>query len=374
MIRRILKYIGVILTVLVGLFCTIIIIDGFFIHYHFWIYPPRYDLSSYISICRNSIRLENAIFRHNPYVEYNDDSFRNWLVKVNDKWYDVYGYDSLDSTLVVNEQTDSLVTYKFKSKYYRNKFQICFHETEVVDMSSDDKIPWDDITWHSGIYKFSYLSISSKMRNVIHSCYPPVTKFELKLINIRHNIRFMYDDIKRFFEQTFTKSSSDLLDQYITSDLIHIRHPLIYIPFPLDKGYIFGGDVLKNFNLMTEYVHDQNFYAILAEIPSDIKRLGKVIACDENGVLLSLDRSKTPIMRVRLKRLKEDELFYASFFKYKKKHLRKMISEEEYQIIDAYDKTAINSYEMYDKRIFVNMRKMLSELDYEEVSNQCGWE
>ena len=119
MIRRILKYIGVILTVLVGLFCTIIIIDGFFIHYHFWIYPPRYDLSSYISICRNSIRLENAIFRHNPYVEYNDDSFRNWLVKVNDKWYDVYGYDSLDSTLVVNEQTDSLVTYKFKSKYYR---------------------------------------------------------------------------------------------------------------------------------------------------------------------------------------------------------------------------------------------------------------
>ena len=373
MIRRILKYIGVILTVLLGLFCTIIIIDGFFIHYHFWIYPPRYDLDYDISIYRNSIRLENAIFRHNPYVEYNDDGVRNWLVKVNNKWYDAYDDDSLDSTLVVNEQTDSLVTYKFKSKYYRNKFEICFDETEVVDMSSDEMIPWDDITWHSGIYKFSELSISRKRRNLIVSRYPPVTKFELKLINIRHNIRFMYDDIKRIFEQTFTKSSSDLLDQYVTSDLIHIRHPLIYIPFPLDKGYIFGGDVLMNFNLVTEYVHDQNFYAVLAEIPSDIKRLGKVIACDENGVLLSLDRSKTPIMKLRLKRLKEDELFYASFFKYKKKHIRKMISEEEYQIIDAYDKAATNTYEMYDKRIFINMRKMLSELNYEEVAKQCEW-
>ena len=130
---------------------------------------------------------------------------------------------------------------------------------------------------------------------------------------------------------------------------------------------------MKNFNLVTEYVHDQNFYAILAEIPSDIKRLGKVIACDENGVLLSLDRSKTPIMKLRLKRLKDDELLYVSFFKYKKKHLRKMIREEEYQIIDAYDKAARNSYEMYDKRIFVNMRKMLSELDYEEVAKQCEW-
>lgn len=373
MIRRILKYIGVILTVLLGLFCTIIIIDGFFIHYHFWIYPPRYDLEYDISIYRNSIRLENAIFRHNPYVEYNDDGVRNWLVKVNNKWYDAYDDDSLDSTLVINEQTDSLVTYKFKSKYYRNKFEICFDETEVVDMSSDEMIPWDDITWHSGIYKFSELSISRKRRNLIVSRYPPVTKFELKLINIRHNIRFMYDDIKRIFEQTFTKSSSDLLDQYVTSDLIHIRHPLIYIPFPLDKGYIFGGDVLMNFNLVTEYVHDQNFYAVLAEIPSDIKRLGKVIACDENGVLLSLDRSKTPIMKLRLKRLKEDELFYASFFKYKKKHIRKMISEEEYQIIDAYDKAATNTYEMYDKRIFINMRKMLSELNYEEVAKQCEW-
>ncbi len=377
MIRRILKYIGEILIVLAGLLITFIIIEGFFISYRFWFYRPQYSITHTIINHRNSCRIENPVFRHNPNPRKEYNIFGNqgeiWLVKMNDKWYEAHDDYSLDSTLIANGLTDSTMAYTFKPKYHRTNFSLVFKYLNADIISGHDD-PGAPVDVPSGIFELQTLYLERSVRNLIHGRHPPVTKFELKLINIRHNIRFMYDDIKRFFEHIFTKSSSDLLDQYVTSDLIHIRHPLIYIPFPLDKGYIFEGDVLKIFNWVTEYVHDQNFYAVLAEIPSDIKRLGKVIACDENGVLLSLDRSKTPIMRVRLKRLKEDELFYASFFKYKKKHLRKMISEEEYQIIDAYDKTAINSYEMYDKRIFVNMRKMLSELDYEEVSNQCGWE
>lgn len=205
-------------------------------------------------------------------------------------------------------------------------------------------------------------------------------KMKVVLTELSWYLRDVFHDLHlcawKSLEQLLTKSSTSLLRLYNTRERVTIHEPLLYLPFPLsDKGYLFGARRLIDFDFITILIaHDQNFYATLANIPfSDIRRLGKVVALDKNGVLLSLEREKTPNMKVYMQRMQDDELYYASFVNYKKKHKKDLINDDEYQMILEHSDKVNKSYALYDKEIFVNLRKMLSFLDYGDLCNECAW-
>lgn len=127
----------------------------------------------------------------------------------------------------------------------------------------------------------------------------------------------------------FTKASSGLLNEYVSDDRVYFSSPLLYIPFPLsNKGYMFSGEVLEDFDELTTYYQNQNFYSTLAYIPTDIRKLGEVVKYDENGVLLDLKRKKTSDLNIRLQRLSDEGKYYAATVKYNEVHKDELINKD----------------------------------------------
>ena len=322
---------------------------------------------------RNSCIIEDAVLCKGYDNEYRE---QRWYIKLADRWHHIDDYDSgyLDTALVKTNLTDSINTYKFKPEFYCNRFG---HRFESVDVTIHSTAPswYDDIDLQSGIYRHRFC-IWEEYRWLKPEFHPYANVS--MLTELSWYLRGVFVDLHlrawNSLEQLFTKSSTSLLGLYNTRWRITIHEPLLYLPFPLsDKGYLFDARRLIDFDFISILIaHDQNFYATLANIPPDIRRLGKVVALDKNGVLLSLEKEKTPNMKVYMQRIQDDELYYASFVNSRKTHKKELINDDEYQMILEHSDKVDKSYALYDKEIFVNLRKMLSFLDYEELSEKHG--
>lgn len=297
-------------------------------------------LPSPIIIDRNCIKFDTAVFSK-------DDG--KWFVRIESSWYNVNNHNNvLDDVLLTNSKTDSMDTYVFKPKFFTKKFGHIFNSISATVLSGNPD--YDDYEYfNSGIYIHAGLKLSSSFKSSLG--------------------------------KIFTKASSGLLNEYVSDDRVYFSSPLLYIPFPLsNKGYMFSGEVLEDFDELTTYYQNQNFYSTLAYIPTDIRKLGEVVKYDENGVLLDLKRKKTSDLNIRLQRLSDESKYYAATVKYNEVHKDELINKDDYKEILDYSQQCDVYYEMYDRRIFYNMRQMLSNMGNEKndlaqmLDNKCrGW-
>lgn len=326
---------------------------------------------------RNPLKIPSATF----YKNLNNDSL---YVKFEDFLLPMYDWDwcFIDSMVVEACSMDNFIKYEYRPEFYQDKFMYYFESVDAKILSGDpNHLDYQSI--QSGIYELNLLTFDKLNIKSLKEFWdrvdthfkdnPHLNKLEAcwQIINVE-----MYEilyTLRGNLVKVFTKSTEVIPEIYSPEKRVYFRYPLLYCPFPLsDKAYIFPAERLCDFNYITDFVHDQNFYATLANIPPDIRRLGKVVALDKNGVLLSLEREKTPNMKVYMQRIQDDELYYASFVNYRKTHKKELINDDEYQMILEHSDKVDKSYALYDKEIFVNLRKMLSFLDYEELSEKHG--
>lgn len=303
---------------------------------------PNNGLPTDIYSNRNCLKIDNASFVNNNGQMY---------VEVQEDLYPVEGY-MLNYSLIEIEQVDSLKRYNFHPEYYKELFS---HKFQAIDVTfSSDYPDLDRTIYPNGIYVHESLSpLFTYKEEKKHYCekYPLFMRVFLWFNQIRTN----YDVI-------FTKSSQSLLSTYKTGVRIYYYNPLLYIPYPASNiGYLFSADVLKNFNEIAPYVQDQNFYATLAYIPDNIERLGTIISANENGMLVNLNRDKTGNLRLHLVKLNNGERYYAAVVNYK----RQWIFTNNSLMKDSLVLHNISTSMMYDKVTFENLRKILSELNYE---------
>lgn len=302
---------------------------------------------------RNCYEIKNAVL--------NKKNNGEWDINTGNKWYPIKDITCNDGILEKKSENDSSTFYRFKPEFYQDKFA---HEFEYISAY----ISWDKLksfsykVCNSGIYEHTGL-------------YMPYSYCKERRVNLPiylHASSIAYS-LRTFIEKNFTKAYHSFKDEYRPGCRVYFDLPLLYIPFPMTgKAYLFSGEVLRDFDEVTEYVHDQNFYAVLAYIPLDVKRLGKIIACDHDGLLLSLGR-KTPKMSINLKRMDNDKNHYAATVHYKKRIWNRQINEDDYKRILNYSQSSDSLYKMYDERIFVNLRRILSSLEYNVLKMNLNW-
>lgn len=311
-----------------------------------------YDhLPSYITSSRNYYEIADPVFLqgHDGEKYLNDESEK---IKVE-------GF-MLDYVLEDKSMADSISEYRINPKFSQNRFGHTFLAVETEVLAGDPNAI-DDRICSNGIY--------------VHDALYPLYSYcqEKEMDGNKYTIpiqAFLWScSLRSKFDMAVTTPSFELLDEYIPGTRIYIEAPLLYLPFPLSgKGYMFSAKVLKDFNKMTEFFQDQNFYSILTYVTDDISRIGTIISCDDKGVLLAPEIRRTPHMKLHLYRIGATDNYAAAVY-YKKSSCRKLLDKQSLQIIQNYSKLSSCQLEAYDKRIFSNMRKMLSTLVYEDVCN-----
>lgn len=313
----------------------------------------RNHLPDNIYCNRNCYKIDSAVFKKTNNAD--------WEIKIENNWYPINDFLCDDSVLEKISENDTLSLYRLKPDFHHDAFA---HEFEYI--SAD--ISWDELKspsyriCNSGIYEHTRLYLPYSYRNESKKNFPPYLH--------AHSIAY---SLRSFFEKEFTKAYPTFLDEYKPGYRVYFDTPLLYIPFPLtEKAYLFSGEVLRDFAEVTKYVHDQNFYAVLAYIPSDIKRIGSIVAYNQNGLLLSLGK-KTHKMNIIMKRMNKNKNHYAATVYYRRQSLKKQISEDDYKMILYYSQLAESSYELYDELIFANLRQMLSNFEYNEIKMKLHW-
>lgn len=335
------------------LICAYSLFDAITYEFNFLFNTPRQYLDLNMTSNRNSCIIDDAVF----YTDVEKQKVNHeWYVKVGKTWHNTSDVKHLDTVLVLNDPTDSIITYKFLPDFHQSRFG---HEFESVHPEFFYSDYTDSIGSYVGIYKHSF-KIDQPVKIKHTNCVSDECNLKTLYYKLRLEIFETHANLKRITQQTFTKSSTLLLEEYLLDDIIYFKSPMLYIPFPLsNKGYMFTGDILK-----PHFVHGM-YYFILVHTPSDIRKIGEVIACDENGVLLSVGYKKTPNMRIHLKRLKEDSQYYFAYIKYNKTHSRDLINDVEYQMIINNQDNAV-SYNIFDKQVFINLSQMLSKFEIDE--------
>lgn len=308
----------------------------------------------------NSVKgwLGGSPFRHCCKIEdpvFMEHCSGEWFIMMDTIWYPMEMW-YLKPSQYLNEisRRDSCRLYKYKPAYYREKFGHYFEPIYPCSCYTDD-IPHD-----TGRYRHTCLLADDHWwRDIPKIVYngkgERPAPLNLRMFWLSSNLRDKWD-------RYFTRPTSGLPDVYEMGKGVVYHSPMIYIPFPLSgKGYLFSKDVYRDsFKEMIQSFGNQNFYAVLVEIPEDIRRLGEVVSLDKNGVLLNLKRDKTPRLNMELHRLHDD--MYEARVKYNKTHRKNLISDGEYQTILKYSDSSTVSSPNYDETIFINLRPILSEL------------
>ncbi len=296
---------------------------------------------------RNCCKIDEATF-----VKRNNDL---WYIKTKNNWYPIDNSFILDYAIEETKSTTDSGQYRLKSEFRTPKIGHTFRAVEAKIISGNpDYI--DHVSLTSGIYRHDALSFIYSFkdeRQLLPTDYP------------LHVQAFLWGaSLRAFLDMNLTSSSEELLSEYIPGYRIYYNAPLLYIPFPLsNKGYLFSGEILNSFKEITSYVHSQNFYAVLAYIPNDLRRLGKLLACDENGALLSLETKRTPKMRLHLQKLSDGKNYYAASVNYRRRHAKLQMNKTEYSLIMDYSHSSAKCYEIYDEQLFVNLRELLLSLN-----------
>ena len=68
-----------------------------------------------------------------------------------------------------------------------------------------------------------------------------------------------------------------------------------------------------------------------------------------------------------------DKNHYAATVHYKKRIWNRQINEDDYKRILNYSQSSDSLYKMYDERIFVNLRQILSSLEYNVLKMNLNW-
>lgn len=334
--------------------CIIILLLGIFVSrgqrlvtnlYRGLMGTKDYALPTDIICFRNSCKINRPHFRVS--------AKGNWTIRFRDNWYPIDNHISSFVTQVKATE-DTCTTYRIKSEFRINEFG---HNFEYIEpyISNENTNDVDDITFHSGIYTHKELVPLVSFRDEISAStvnYPYYVKAYLWAYTLRCRL-----------ENIFSASSSDLLETYATNTSIYYKSPLLYIPFPLTgHGYIFSSETLDGFKDMTRYMGDLNYYATYATIPTDIKRLGKIVAYDINGVLIKLPERKILRLRLYLQKLYDNDNTYAAIVHYNKTDLHDLINDKDYKTILKYNRSSRSIFQIYDKKVFSNLRKLLSEI------------
>lgn len=296
--------------------------------------------------------LPSAVIMKKGYCKINDPIFVNkmgeWKVQTDTMSYPLLNFSYIEDLIVETATNDSSVYYKYKPKYHRDKFERHFEGIEA-DIISGDPNAIDYIDHFNGKYRYEGL----KATGPAHVIGPTTreVRTEVMICNLRNEVDLF-----------FARPSYDLWDTYVLDRYyISYSYPMIYIPFPISgKGYLFTGEILKDFNWLTTFFEDQNFYAVLAKVPYDIRNLGRIICIDKNGVLLDLEKDKTRRLKIELHH--ESNNIFNAQVEYNQTHSKPLITPSEFQDICNYSDCASVNLLDYDERIFVNMRNMLSKI------------
>lgn len=311
--------------------------------------PPTHGLPQYIVNNRNCVKIEDPFLCN--------DGGEEWFIHSGKLRYPISSY-IYNTYFEESHQVDSVIYYKLKSD---EQLDLLVHEFISVDicvLPMAPQIIFDEYWYCSGLYRGKLSAPYS--HNINTRMFPDLLAWSI------------LTTIRTFLESKLTKPQTNILDEYVTNSRIYYKKPLLYLPFPLSNhGYLFSSDVLEDFDKRTSFIPDQNYYSVLTDIPSDIRKIGSVVSYDENGLLLSLNMRKTPTLRVELHRLNNN--YYAAKVNYKATKRRIQIDENEYRSILEYSNRSTSLYEIYDKQIFINMKSLLSELSYENPQKAHEW-
>ena len=336
---------------------------------------PHNNMPCSIVCHRNSLRIPNAKF-----LKCDKGNFDCWYTKVGNDTIKIKPYIAeLDIMPEDSAYINGNMTIDFASDFYQERLSYCFHNAYPEVLSSEPN-NLDDWYICSGMYVLEELQADYLLDNlnIVYGTFKynafknPCFDNKLESFYVASQIA-VYELLWELWAKTtkiFSKPTEELLDEYTTSQRVRFVNPMLYIPFPISNvGYMFPAETIVNFNYIADFVESQNFYATLAYIPSDIQKLGEIVKCDENGVLLNLRLKKTPPMKIKLKRYQDykhdGRIYYMACLKYTRKHSRSLISDEDFRTIMNHNNDKKYDMKPYDSRIFVHLKRMISELNHE---------
>ena len=311
------------------------------------LYPNRGTSYESLSDIRDShiwIEINDPVFM--------EDSTGQIHVKIKDDWYKASGVPE-HRVLDFQTKKDGQNFYKFKPEFHTSKFRIEFNAIRADILSGNpDRIDYQDIYTGKYLQNGVYAIHSFRQYKRIESGFDTLPSYFKGIV--------WGLSTREIAQSNSKKSTITSKDNYTTEGKLFINRPILYIPFPIsDHGYMFSKDILKDFEFMTMYLHDQNYYSVMTYISPDIQKIGKVISYDNNGILLEIEDDKISNLQIHLQKFENQKNHYFAFIHYCKTRRVKQISDADFQLFSNISNACNRSLKPYDPLIFINLRELI---------------